>query len=219
MITDLSKGQLTTILSALCGVQRNPASRAAAIAAIEKQAKAIDLSLDDIFAAADGLLDGRMTAAAWRATLRGEADADATAAEAPTGAPEAEPANEPATDEPAAPTAPEGGTGGATETQPEARVSMKQLLAACEAADYWLRAERDRPGRPGPTTFCAPCAPPSIALANSRAGRPPGNSRANRARTPSKPASSRCCTKARRSARWPASSAGCGIPATARSPG
>ena len=76
---------------------------------------------------------------------------EATAAEAPTGAPEAEPANEPATDGSAALTAPEGGTGVASETQPEARLSVKeQLLAACEAADYWLRAELQRPGETRP---------------------------------------------------------------------
>jgi Protein of unknown function (DUF3489) len=141
-MTDLSSyslNQLAQILSALENAQRNPNSKPTALKAIGRHAETLGCTVENILEAAAGLLDGRMNAGDFRAALHDAADADATAAEAPTGAPEAGPANEPATDEPAAATAPEGGTGGATEIQPEARISVKeQLLAACRAAERVL---------------------------------------------------------------------------------
>jgi hypothetical protein len=62
MATAFTKQQLDTILSALDGKPRNPANRAAALKAIEKSAKGLVLSLEDVLQAADGLIDGRMTA-------------------------------------------------------------------------------------------------------------------------------------------------------------
>jgi hypothetical protein len=70
MATDVTKQQLNTILSALDGTPRNPANKAAALKAIEKSAKALDLSLDDVLLAADGLIDGRMNAEEFLAELR-----------------------------------------------------------------------------------------------------------------------------------------------------
>jgi hypothetical protein len=70
MATDFTKQQLNTILSALDGTPRNPANKAAALKAIEKSAKAFDLSLDDVLLAADGLIDGRMNAEEFLAELR-----------------------------------------------------------------------------------------------------------------------------------------------------
>jgi Protein of unknown function (DUF3489) len=133
--TSYSLTQLARILSALENGRRNPNSRPTALKAIGRHADELGCAVEDILEAAAGLLDGRINADDFRAALCDEGDSGATAAEAPTGAPVAGPANEPATDEPAAATAPEGGTGGATEIQPEARISVKeQLLAACQAA-------------------------------------------------------------------------------------
>jgi hypothetical protein len=70
MATDFTKQQLNTILSALDGTPRNPANRAAALKAIEKSAKAHGVGLDDVLLAADGLIDGRMTADEFLAELR-----------------------------------------------------------------------------------------------------------------------------------------------------
>jgi hypothetical protein len=70
MATDFTKQQLNTLLSALDGTPRNPANKAAALKAIEKSAKALSLSLDDVLQTADGLIDGRMTAAEFLAELR-----------------------------------------------------------------------------------------------------------------------------------------------------
>jgi hypothetical protein len=77
MANDFTKQQLNTILSALDGKPRNPANRAAALKAIEKSAKALDLSLDDVLQAADGLIDGRMTAAEFLAELKDQPEAPA----------------------------------------------------------------------------------------------------------------------------------------------
>ncbi len=79
MATDFTKQQLNTILSALDGKPRNPANRAAALKAIEKSAKAHDLSLDDVLQAADGLIDGRMSAAELLAELRYKGEPETTA--------------------------------------------------------------------------------------------------------------------------------------------
>ena len=73
MTTSLSKLQLDTILSALDGQRRNPSSREVALKRIGRHAEALQLALDDLLAAASGLLDGRMDAAAFLASLRQEA--------------------------------------------------------------------------------------------------------------------------------------------------
>jgi hypothetical protein len=77
MANDFTKQQLNTILSALDGKPRNPANRAAALKAIEKSAKALDLSLDDVLQAADGLIDGRMNAPEFLAELKDQPETPA----------------------------------------------------------------------------------------------------------------------------------------------
>ncbi|MGD9509705.1 MAG: DUF3489 domain-containing protein [Geminicoccaceae bacterium] len=68
-MTDLSKTQLATILSALDGERRSPANRDAALKAIGKSAVRLGLTAEAVLAAAPGLLDGRLDAVAWRAQL------------------------------------------------------------------------------------------------------------------------------------------------------
>jgi hypothetical protein len=70
MATDVTKQQLNTILSVLDGKPRNPASKTAALKAIDKSAKPLGLGLDDVLLATDGLIDGRMTADEFLAELR-----------------------------------------------------------------------------------------------------------------------------------------------------
>jgi hypothetical protein len=74
-MTDFAGTQLTTILSALDGRTRNPASKAAAFAAIRRHADAFGRSLEGILDTAAGLLDGQISADALRATLRDKAAA------------------------------------------------------------------------------------------------------------------------------------------------
>jgi hypothetical protein len=69
LMTDLSKTQLATILSALDGERRRPANRDAALKAIGKSAERLGLTTEAVLAAAAGLLDGRLDAEAWRAQL------------------------------------------------------------------------------------------------------------------------------------------------------
>ena len=66
-MTDLSKSQLATILSALDGERRSPANKDAALKAIGKSAERLGLTAEAVLAAAAGLLDGRLDAEAWRA--------------------------------------------------------------------------------------------------------------------------------------------------------
>ena len=68
-MTDLSKSQLATILSALDGERRSPANKDAALKAIGKSAERLGLTAEVVLAAAPGLLDGRLDADAWRAQL------------------------------------------------------------------------------------------------------------------------------------------------------
>ena len=65
---------------------------------------------------------------------------------------------EAAEDAPVAATAAVAAKPATTETQFGAK---QQLLAACQAAEHWLQAERDRPGETRPDEICASCAPPS----------------------------------------------------------
>ncbi len=74
MTTDYSYSlsSLAQILSALEGERRNPNTKRNAIKAIERAASRLGLDSDDVFDAADGLLSGRLSAAAWLAQLRDE---------------------------------------------------------------------------------------------------------------------------------------------------
>ena len=58
--TTYSKSQLAHILSALTEKRANPNSREQAMAAIERTAAKLGLTTDEVYAAADGLLDGRI---------------------------------------------------------------------------------------------------------------------------------------------------------------
>jgi Protein of unknown function (DUF3489) len=75
-MTDFTGTQLATILSALDGRTRNPASKAAALAAIRRHANAFGCSLEDILETAAGLLDSQISADAFRAQLRDKAAAE-----------------------------------------------------------------------------------------------------------------------------------------------
>jgi hypothetical protein len=86
MTTDLSKKQLTTILSALDDAPRSPANKGEALRAIGRSAKRFGLAADDVLAAAPGLLDGRMSPADFRVELHDQGGAPVPATEAPQGA-------------------------------------------------------------------------------------------------------------------------------------
>jgi hypothetical protein len=90
-----SLAQLAQILSALEQTRRNPNTKRNAIKAIERAAAQIGLTVADVFDAADGLLSGRMGAAAFRAALRDEECGPATFVTEPPAEPSA------ANDEPA----------------------------------------------------------------------------------------------------------------------
>ena len=68
-MTDFSKTQLATVLSALDGERRSPANRDAALKAIGRGAVRLGLTAEAVLAAAPGLLDARLDADAWRAQL------------------------------------------------------------------------------------------------------------------------------------------------------
>ena len=88
--TDLSKKQLTTILSALDDAPRNPANRGEALRAIGRSAQRFGLTAEDVLAAAPGLLDGRMSPADFRVELHDQGDGAVPATDAPQGAPGAQ---------------------------------------------------------------------------------------------------------------------------------
>jgi hypothetical protein len=69
-MTTLTKAQLNQILSALDNQPRNPNTKDAALKAIGRHGERLGLSLDNILAAAAGLLDGRISAEAFRASLQ-----------------------------------------------------------------------------------------------------------------------------------------------------
>ncbi|MBX3516023.1 MAG: DUF3489 domain-containing protein [Rhodospirillales bacterium] len=171
-----SLAQLAQILSALENERRNPNTKRNAIKAIERNASQIGLSAEDVFDAADGLLSGRLSPAEWRAQLRDEGCGPASftteAAEPqPDGAAEPEEiylmphagqlavagsgtgdaaAADLANAAPGAPVAATAAVAANLETTGK-RVSPKELLlAACQAAEHWLQAERDRPGESRP---------------------------------------------------------------------
>jgi Protein of unknown function (DUF3489) len=92
--TDLSKKQLTTILSALDDAPRSPANKGEALRAIGRSAERFGLSTADVLAAAPGLLDGRMSPADFRVELHDHgAGTPAAVTEAPQAAPDAQDAD------------------------------------------------------------------------------------------------------------------------------
>ncbi|MDG4602558.1 MAG: DUF3489 domain-containing protein [Defluviicoccus sp.] len=68
-MTDLTKTQLNTILSALDQQPRNPNTKDGAVRAIGRHAEQLGLSVEDLLAASAGLLDGRLSPEVWRAEL------------------------------------------------------------------------------------------------------------------------------------------------------
>jgi len=161
-----SMAQLAQILSALEHQRRNPNSRQTAIRAIERNAAALGLSTAEIFAAADGLLDGRLAPEEWRSQLGARSPqvpacvptaAETTVAVAVAPADAAEPPIDicdlHASDHPVArgnaASWPAGPKPDAPVAGPTASV-RQQLLAACQAAEQWLLAERERSGEVQP---------------------------------------------------------------------
>jgi hypothetical protein len=98
-MTDLTKAQIATILSALDERPRNPANRSEALKALAKSAGRYGLTTDEVLAAAPGLLDGRVSPEDFRAELRDRGEVE-DLGEAPcveiTGAQPATDAQEPA---------------------------------------------------------------------------------------------------------------------------
>ena len=90
MTTDLSKKQLTTILSALDDAPRSPANKGEALRAIGRSATRVGLTTDDVLAAAPGLLDGRMSPLDFRVALHDLGGGASPATDAPQAAPEAQ---------------------------------------------------------------------------------------------------------------------------------
>jgi Protein of unknown function (DUF3489) len=148
------------ILSALDGQTRNPNTKDAARRAIGRHAERLGVGVDDLLAAAAGLLDGRVSADDFRAQLREESagesldgadeaagpDAGRTDEDSPAAAKTPSEANdddggEPSfIDRPVAAESPQSSATGA-----RAPTVRQQLLAACQAAEHWLQAELDRP--------------------------------------------------------------------------
>ena len=99
-MTDLTKVQLNTILSALDQQPRNPNTKDAALCAIGRHAERLGLSVEALLATAAGLLDGRLSPEDWRAEISERPEAalpDHPAEALPDDA-----APEPASDEPKA---------------------------------------------------------------------------------------------------------------------
>jgi hypothetical protein len=88
--TDLTKKQLTTILSALDDAPRSPANKGEALRAIGRSAQRFGLTTDDVLAAAPGLLDGRMSPADFRVELHDQGGAPVPATDAPQSLAEAQ---------------------------------------------------------------------------------------------------------------------------------
>jgi hypothetical protein len=129
-MTTLTKAQLNRILSALDNQPRNPNTKNAALKAIGRHGERLGLSLDDILAAATGLLDGRMSAEAFRASLQDQPAEEPIEpeAEAPV---EPESTAEVAKDEPLVddtPAAPE------SEPEAEAPAELESEAAIAEVA-------------------------------------------------------------------------------------
>jgi hypothetical protein len=127
-MTTITKAQLNQILSALDSQPRNPNTKDAALKAIGRHGERLGLSLDDILAAAAGLLDGRISAEAFRASLQ-EAE---------------QPAEEPIEPEAEAPAEPESAAEVApAELESEAAIAE---VAPAEAANAQPKAPKLRNG-------------------------------------------------------------------------
>jgi len=72
-MTEMTKSQLNTILSALAGGARNPNTKDAALKAIARHGDPLGLTIEDVLAAADGLLDGRVSPEEFRDSLQRQA--------------------------------------------------------------------------------------------------------------------------------------------------
>ena len=169
---------LAHILSALENERRNPNTKRNAIKAVARNAAQIGLTAEDVFDAADGLLSGRMSVAEWRAQLRDDGCGPASFVTESAAEPTPDNAGDEPAQAYVMPNAGPlavthsgtGGTGngaatagvaGAAEDATAAvavnpattgtQLGAKQLLlAACQAAEHWLQAERDRPGETVP---------------------------------------------------------------------
>ncbi len=75
-MTDFTKAQIATILSALDQRPRNPANRSEALKALAKSAERYGLTADKVLAAAPGLLDGRISPEDFRAELQDRDEVD-----------------------------------------------------------------------------------------------------------------------------------------------
>ena len=128
-MTDFTKAQLATILSALDERPRNPANRSEALKALAKSAARYALTTDEVLAAAPGLLDGRISPEAFRAELQ-DRDEVEDLGEVPfvevTGAPTATDAQE---------TSPAHQDVAAEEPAPEAAPEPAQAAGGAETAD------------------------------------------------------------------------------------
>jgi hypothetical protein len=103
--TDLTKKQLALILSALDDTPRSPANKGEALRAIGRSAQRIGLTIEEVLAAAPGLLDERLTPAEFRAELQDRAAGSASAAAEPPAAVADEAATAPQDGEEGAPAA------------------------------------------------------------------------------------------------------------------
>jgi hypothetical protein len=133
--TDLTKKQLTLILSALDDAPRSPSNKTEALRAIGRSAARIGLTAEDVLTAAPGLLDERLTPAEFRAELQdlpaasdsaGEAEPEAPAAEEPSTEPRDGEELPPAVEAPeAAETVPTAAETAPAEAAPEAPAAAK----------------------------------------------------------------------------------------------
>jgi hypothetical protein len=141
--TDLSKKQLTTILSALDDAPRSPASKGEALRAIGRSAQRFGLTTDDVLACAPGLLDGRLSPADFRVELNDLAGATpASATEAPQGATDAQ----------------EGDAAGQAPQTPE---PAAQAASARRAAKDRVKPAKAKVGKPTKPSKAAPAAKPT----------------------------------------------------------
>lgn len=123
MTSEFSKSQLNAVLSALDGQPRNPNSKDAPLRAIDRHAERLGIGRDDLLTAAAGLIDGRMSAEAFRTSLQNG-----------VAAPKGEAEQEPDTADHSVPLASE-----ALAAEPDAEsqaqgTPKQQLLAACKRA-------------------------------------------------------------------------------------
>jgi Protein of unknown function (DUF3489) len=142
--TDLSRKQLTTILSALDDAPRNPANRSEALRAIGRSAQRFGLTAEDVLATAPGLLDGRISPADFRVELHDhEGSAPVTATEAPQGAAEAREGHAAGCAEPQVPAEP---------TQAAQAPAAGKLKAKAKAAKSAKPAKAASDDKPTPRT-------------------------------------------------------------------